>query len=231
MVFAEPRGDYSWVFDLVATDPVTRHRALDRHQALLAAASDALHRSNALWSAHYRSRSSQSRLGAAMDQAHADFRWHEAQTIYGPLHAFRDAADGDGVARAMWAPFAVLYLRWEAEHPDEWSAPQSWMWSRWGTKEMLLRRLDRGGLPEDIQPPIAELILAALRRPYRCKDWTYACLVRHLDDPLFLSEVEVLAAADDPLARLRAQFVLHVATDREQRITRTSWRRWLTAVG
>lgn len=119
----------------------------------------------------------------------------------------------------------MLYLRWEAEYPDEWGAPGSWMWSRSETKEAVLRRLDRGGVPEDIQPQIAELILAALRRPYRRKDWAYACLVRHLDDPLFLHEVEMLASADDPAVRLRAQFVLHVATDREQRTTRTSWRR------
>ncbi|MET8832856.1 hypothetical protein ABZV78_02920 [Micromonospora sp. NPDC004540] len=228
-MFAEPRGDYTWLFNLVATDPVSRNRALARHQAMLAAATDALHLSNGLWAAHYRSRSSQTRLGAALDQARADFRWHQEQTIYGPLHAFRDAGDGDDVARALWAPFAVLYLRWEAEYPDEWGAPESWMWSRWGTKEAILRRLDRGGLPEDVQSQIAELILAALGRPYRCKDWMYACLVRHLDDPLFLNRVEMLAAADDPLVRLRAQFVLHVATHREQRTTRTSWRRWLNA--
>ncbi|MEU8217221.1 hypothetical protein AB0C47_15745 [Micromonospora taraxaci] len=228
---AEPRGDYSWLFDLVATDPVIRHLALARHQAWLAAANGALHRSNALWAAHYRSRSSQTRLGAALDQASADFRWHQEQTIYGPLHAFRDAADGDDATRALWAPFAALSLRWEAEYPDEWGAPESWMWSRWGTKEAVLRRFDRAGCPEDIRPEIAELILAALRRPYRCKDWMYACLVRHLDDPLFFHGVEMLASADDPSVRLRAQFVLQVATHREQRTTRTSWRRWLKAAG
>ncbi|WP_410812184.1 hypothetical protein [Micromonospora sp. 067-2] len=230
-MFAEPRGDYSWLFDLVAIDPVTRHHALARHQALIAAASDALHRSNGLWAAHYRSRSSQTRLAAAVDQARADFRWHEQQTIYGPLHAFREATDGDRAARALWAPFAALYLRWEAEYPDEWGAPESWMWSRWGTKEGLLRRLDRGGLPRVVQPQVAELILAALGRPYRCKDWLYACLVRHLDDPLLLHGVEMMTSADDPLVRLRAQFVLYVATHPEQATTRTSWRRWLDAAG
>nr|WP_239543055.1 hypothetical protein [Micromonospora terminaliae] len=219
---------------MVATDPVTRHRALDRHQAMVAAASDALHRSNALWLSHYRSRSSQPRLRAAMDQAHADFRWHDRQTIYGPLGAFRDAADGDGVTRALWAPFVVLYLRWEADFPEEWQAPESRMWSPWGTKEALLRRLDRDVIPEGIKPQIAELILAALRRPYRCKDWGYACLVRQLDDPLFLDRVAMLARADDPLVQLddplvqlRVQFVLHLVAHPEQRITRTSWRRWL----
>ncbi|WP_433132642.1 hypothetical protein ACQPWW_13725 [Micromonospora sp. CA-240977] len=230
-MFAKPRGDHSWLFDLVAIDPVKRHHALARHQGLLAAASDALHLSNGLWAAHYRSKSSQVRLGAEVDQAHADFRWHEEQTIYGPLHAFRDATDGDRAARTLWAPFAALYLRWEAEYPDEWAAPESWMWSRWGTKEVLLRRLDRGGLPQVVQPQIAELILAALGRPYRCKDWLYASLVRHLDDPLFLHRVGMLTSTDEPLVRLRAQFVLHVATHSEQAPTRTSWRRWRDAAG
>ncbi|MEU9742598.1 hypothetical protein AB0E12_25785 [Micromonospora chersina] len=53
----------------MAADPVIRHRALARHQAILAAASDALHHSSALWAAHYRSRSSQTRLGTTLDQA------------------------------------------------------------------------------------------------------------------------------------------------------------------
>ncbi|MGC4791233.1 hypothetical protein ACLQ22_25800 [Micromonospora sp. DT178] len=229
MVSAEPRGDYSWLFDLVAVDPVRRHHALARHQALLAAASDALHRSNGLWAAHYRSRSGQARLAARLDQARADFRWHQEQTIYGPLDAFRDASDDDRAARARWAPIVALYLRWETEYPDEWGAPESWMWSRWGTKEVLLRRLDRGGLPEAVKPQVAELILAALRRPYRCKDWLYASLVRHLHDSLFLHAVEMLTSADDPLVQLRAQFVLHVATHPERTPTRTSWRRWLEA--
>ncbi|MFY1595643.1 hypothetical protein [Micromonospora sp. WMMD737] len=140
-----------------------------------------------------------------------------------------DAADDDRAGRARWAPIAALYLRWEAEYPDEWGAPESWLWSRWGTKEVLLRRLDRGGLPETIRPEIAELILAALRRPYRCKDWRYARLVRQLHDSPFLHEVAMLTSADDPLVRLRAQFVLQVAAHPEQAPTRTSWRRWLDA--
>ncbi|SBV24777.1 hypothetical protein GA0070620_0218 [Micromonospora krabiensis] len=229
MVFAEPQGDYSWLFDLVAADPIVRHQALARHQALLAAASDALHLSNGLWAAHYRSRSSQTRLAAALDRARADFRWREDQTIYGPVHAFRDAPDDDRVGHARWAPIAALYLRWETEYPDDWGAPGSWMWSRWGTKEGLLRQFNRRGLPEAVKPQIAELILAALSRPYRCKDWLYAGLVRHLHDSPFLPEVEMLTLADDPLVQLRAQFVLQVAVHPEQTPTRTSWRRWLAA--
>ncbi|MEH0845302.1 hypothetical protein V6U81_23210 [Micromonospora sp. CPCC 205711] len=229
MVFAEPVGDYSWLFDLVAADHVVRRQALARHQALLAAARGALRRWNALWAVADPATRTQPQLVAALDQVHAERRWHEEQTLRAPVDAFLRSAPDDGVAQALWAPFAVLYLRWEADYPDEWRAPGSWGWSPWTTKAVLLRRLDRRGLPEEIRPQIAELVLSALERPYRCKDWMYACLVRHLDEPLFLNRVEMLVSADDPLVRLRAQFVLDAAEHCEQRVTRTSWRRWLSA--
>lgn len=228
-VFAEPRGDYSWLFDLVAADPVVRHQALARHQALLAAALGALQRGHVLWAMTDSATRKQPQLVAALDQIHAERRWHEEQTLRAPVNAFLRSAPDDGVAQALWAPFAVLYLRWEADYPDEWRAPGSWGWSPWTTKEVLLARLDRGGLPEEIRPQITELTLAALQRPYRCKDWMYACLVRQLDDASFRNRVERLVFADDPLVRLRAQFVLHVAEHSEHRVTRTSWRRWLNA--
>lgn len=229
MMLVEPSGDYSWLFDLVASDPGTRHQALARHQAALAAASDALDEWNGLWSAHYRSRSSQARLQAAMDEAHARLRRHQGQTIDAPLGAFRDSPDDDLDRRARWAPYAVLYLQWETDHPDEWGARESSMWSRWGTKEVLLHRFRRAGVPEGVEPQLAALTLAALRRPYRCKDWMYAGLVRHFSDPLFFHEVATLTYADDPLVRLRAQFVLQVAEHPERNVTRVSWRRWLDA--
>ncbi|MFU8873427.1 hypothetical protein [Micromonospora sp. SL4-19] len=227
---AELHGDCFWMFDLVATDQVVRRRALARHQALVAAASEALDRWNALWAVERTAAPTQPHLVAEMDQASADRFWHRKRTIQGPIRAFLDSAPDDGVTEALWAPFAVLYLRWEADYPTEWGAPESWMWSPWGTKEVLLRRFERGGLPEGARPQIAELILSALGRPYRCKDWMYARLVRHLD-PSFLDRVAVLASADDPLVRLRAQFVLHAAQSRERRITRASWQRWLSAGG
>ncbi|WP_243709700.1 hypothetical protein [Micromonospora sp. 15K316] len=227
---AELHGDYFWMLDLVATDQVVRRRALARHQALVAAEGEALHRWNGLWAVERTETPTQPRLVAEMDQASADQLWHHKRTIHGPVRAFLDSAPDDDVTEALWAPFAVLYLRWEADYPTEWGAPESRMWSPWATKEMLLLRFERGGLPEGVRPEIAELILSALGRPYRCKDWMYARLVRHLD-PSFLDRVAALTAADDPLVRLRAQFVLHAAESRERRITRASWQRWLSASG
>ncbi|HEX5512414.1 MAG TPA: hypothetical protein VFX41_11920, partial [Actinomycetales bacterium] len=208
-------GDYFWLFDLVATDQAVRGRALAHHQALVAAANEAQRRWNALWAVKRTAAPTQPQLVAEMDQASADQLWHEKRTIQGPIGAFLGSAPDDEVTQGLWAPFAVLYLRWEADYPAEWGAPESRMWSPWGTKEVLLRRFDRGGLPEDTRPQIAELILSALGRPYRCKDWMYARLVRHLDAS-FLDRVATLASADDPLVRLRAQFVLHAVESHER---------------
>jgi hypothetical protein len=71
------------------------------------------------------------------------------------------------------------------------------MWSPWGTKESLLRRLDRNGVPEPVRPQIADLVVSAIQRPYRCKDWMYARLVRHITGPPFLDRIKALCDVDD----------------------------------
>ena len=100
-----------------------------------------------------------------------------------------------------------------------------------GTKEVLLRRLDRVGVPEPVRPQICDLIVSALERPYRCKDWMYAPLVRHvLDaDTPFVSRIERLLDAEDPLVRLCAQFILYVARHPQQAVKRVSWQRWISS--
>lgn len=104
------------------------------------------------------------------------------------------------------------------------------MWSRWTTKEVLLRKLERGGLPEQVKPQLADLVVSALSRPYRCKDWMYRCLVRHVADPSFVDRVDALQGTDDPSLRLRARFVLDIAEHPERKVQRASWERWLCSV-
>ncbi|MFI6760033.1 hypothetical protein ACIBF5_12935 [Micromonospora sp. NPDC050417] len=227
-MLAKPPGNQSWVFDLTASDNVLRHRALTRHQALLAAASEALHWSNRVWEQAGTPAPTEPHLAAEMDQARAEFRWHRERTILGPISAFFESERSDSVARLLYAPYLVLYLRWEADYPQEWSAPGSWMWSPWGTKEVLLRELDRGGVPEQVRRQIGDLIVSALERPYRCKDWMYGRLVRHVLDVPFVSRVEALLDAEDPLVRLRAQFILHVARHPQRAVKRVSWQHWLS---
>jgi hypothetical protein len=223
VVFAKPPGDHSWVFDLVAPNADVRHRALTRHQALLTAASEALRWSNSVWARAGTPAPNEPHLAAEMGRARADFHWHQQQTIFGPLDAY---SNSESVARLLYAPYLVLYLRWEADYPQEWRG--SGLWSPWGTKEVLLRRLDREGVPEQVRQQIGDLIFAALERPYRCKDWMYARLVRHMDVS-FVSKVEALLEADDPLVRLRAQFILYVVQHPQRGIKPTSWHRWLTS--
>jgi hypothetical protein len=219
------------VFDLIAEDDGVRSRALRRQRALLAAAAEALRESNRVWAEAGSPGPGEPHLAAQMDQARADFRWHRVQSLEGPVEAFCRGGSGDAAAELLYAPYAVLSLRWEASYPDEWGARGSWLWSPWTGKEVLLRRLDRGGVPDLVRSQVADLVLAALRRSYRCKDWMYAPLVRHICDERFVSRLEAMLDADDPLVRLRAQFVRQVAAHPERRVKRASWRRWLADEG
>jgi hypothetical protein len=129
-VFGDLQSGHSWLLDLVAADDAVRHRALARHQALLAKASEALRWSNRVWAQAGTPAPAEPHLAAEMDQARADFQGHRQQTIFGPIDAFCDSRSGDPAAR-LYAPYVVLFLRWEACYPREWRAPGSSMWSPW----------------------------------------------------------------------------------------------------
>lgn len=215
------------MFDLIAPDDAVRHRALRRQQALIATAAEALREYNRVWARAGAVASGEAQLSARMDQAWADVTWHRDQSLEGPVDAFCGGGSDDPAAQARYAPYAVLSLRWEASYPDEWGARASWTWSPWTGKEIVLRRLDRGGVPDSVRPEVADLVVAAIQRPYRCKDWMYAPLVRHIRDDAFVSRLDAMRDADDPLVRLRVQFVRQVAAHPQRRIKRASWRRWL----
>lgn len=217
----------AWVFDLIASDDLVRHRALTRHRELVARSLNALHWSNRVWMQAGTPAPEQPHLAAEMDQARADQRWHHGQTIFGYLDAFLDADPRDTAIRAMYWPFVVLYLRWEACYPDEWRSRYSSPCSPWTFKEVVLGALGRHGVPEEMRPNAADLIITAIQRPYRCKDWMYALMVRHVADMEFHDRVTALTRADDPFARLRAQFVIDLVRYPERKITRKTWRRWL----
>lgn len=224
---ARPQDGPSWVFDLIAHDDPVRRRALERHRELLAATEEALRWSNRVWAqAGGNFAPTQAHLAAEMDQARAAYRWHREQTIFGPIGKFLAARGEDAATRSACAPYAVLYLRWEARHPMEWRAESSAA-SPWSCKELVLRALGDYGVPEQVRAQLAELTVTVLLGPYRCKDWRYAPLVRHLVDDRFVDAVTTLLDADDALVRLRAQFVLDIARHPDRRVNRTSWRRWL----
>jgi hypothetical protein len=186
----------AWVFGLIDADESRRHAALSRHRELLDASNAALRQVNEIWA----------QIGsfAPNSPPYRAFREFRNRTLFGPISA------GD-------ARYGVLFLQWEARYPDEWREASRWTWSHWGTKESVLRRFATAGVPGILKADVAELVLDAIQRPYRCKDWWYARLVPHVADPAFLDRLSQLTDA-------RAQFLLHVAANPEQPITRNSFR-------
>lgn len=216
-----------WVFDLIAPDDRVRGRALARHRALVAGSLAGLHWVNRVWRQAGTFAPREAHMSAEMDQALAHHRRHSDQTIFGHLDAFLDLNPQDSAVRTVYWPFVALYLRWETRYPDEWRAKDSNLWSPWGRKEVILRRLSRDGLPDETRRDAADLIITAIQQPYRCKDWMYALLIRHVADAQFNDRVTALARTDQPLVRLRARFVLDLVDHPERTITRTTFRRWL----
>ncbi len=227
-VTSEFAGDPSWVFGLASADDRVRARALTRHRRVVALALDAIHWSNRVWARAGTPAPAEPHLAAEMDQARSAFRHHHGQTVF----ALADRLwDEDPRVRERHAPFALLYLVWERRHPDDWRAPASNLWSPWGRKELVLRRLAGHGVPQAIRPQLTDLLTDVLRGPYRCKDWWYARLVHRIRDDRFDERMRGLLTDDNPLVRLRAEFLRHVADHPEPRVTRATWHRWLADTG
>jgi len=60
---------------------------------------------------------------------------------------------------------------------------RSTLWSPWGLKEHLLRRLADAGAPAEHREALMQLVVAAVAGPYRCKDWLYARVAHEVDSP------------------------------------------------
>ncbi|HVK22846.1 MAG TPA: hypothetical protein VM677_15930 [Actinokineospora sp.] len=215
-------GDTSWIFDLIAPDDAVRERALRCNREAVEHATEAQHWINWVWHMARTPVPTDPKLAAEMDQARAAHRWFTNQSIYGQLGRF---CDDDPLVRELYGPFVLLFLEWESRYPDQWRTAGSY--SPWGSKEGLLANLTRWGVPEGIRPGLRDLVIVVLRRPYRCKDWMFAPLVRRLADDAFLVRIRELLADPDPLTRLRAEFVLHVVADPEIPVRRKTWVRWL----
>jgi hypothetical protein len=196
--------DQQWVFDLVSPDDARRAAALARHEALADATAVARRRANEIWARDGWNRAAENTVQRRQDL-----------TLAGLVGAFSGAQDP--AVRAHYAPYAVLFLRWEERFLPELKA--SWHCSPWTTKEVVLRDLTRGGVPAEQESDVAELIVAALRRPYRCKDWMYAGLLRHV------APLDQLEELDDE----RAGFARHVVENPGLTVTRFTYPRWLAA--
>lgn len=217
-----------WVFDLVSPEAVRRRAALERHRVTVEASHEAQSWINRVWAESGTPAPHEPHLAAEMDQARAAKRDADALTFFAPIYAWCAGWSIDATRHALYVPYAALFLKWEAEYPLEWREAGTWSWSPWGTKEVILARFVRAGVPLNSQQSIADLVFTAVAREYRCKDWMYAPVARAVDGPGLRYRLRGLLDAEDPLVRLRAHFVLRVLDHPELHVRRFTWQRWLS---
>ncbi|WP_143465953.1 hypothetical protein [Kribbella sp. ALI-6-A] len=160
------------------------------------------------------------------EQAQADQKDAIDQTLHGVAGEFCVACWYPDRDERETAPYAVLYLRCEADFPDEWRAASPW--SPWGVKQQILRGFVKVG-PVGQERALTDLVVDAVGRPQRCEDGWYAALARHLDGPDLRSRLAEAEESDDPVVRLRAGYVYRVLDDRSMKVTLASWKRWVAS--
>lgn len=218
-----------WLFDFIDPEPARRRAARLRYDRYLAEWSDAVRRENAVWWSNGESYdfSAAPALGAAFNRHLAAQRAVRDKTFSGVVQRFVDASwRADEMATfELVAPYAVLFLQWEAAYPVEWreAAPSS----PWGTKQRILRSFIRAGVPPLNRAHLVELVVHAVSRDHRCEDRWYAGLARRLDGPELRAALDKCRESDDGVVRLRAEYVLTVLNDAELPVTLANWRRWL----
>lgn len=211
----------SWAFDLVSADPALRSAALARHNELIKTWNESLARINRLWrEKQVLRRAAEVRRAADAQQAAI------GGTVYGAVADFERAArTGDPAAYRRLAPYAVLFLRWEAAYPVEWreAAP----WSPWAVKKAVLRGFARRGPTDECEPDLVDLVLAAVGREQRCEDGWYAAVARAVDGPALRRKLRTAGRSADPVVRRRAGFVRWALDHPAAPVTLASWRAWL----
>ena len=218
-----------WLFDFIDPDPARRRTARLRHDRYIAEGREAVRRQNAVWWSNGQSYdfSAAPALGAAFDRHLAAQRAARDNTLYGVLGRFEHASwrADESATFELCAPYAVLFLRWEAAYPVEWrdASPSS----PWGTKQHILRSFIRAGVPPLHRAHLVELVTHAVSSDHRCEDRWFAALARRLDGPELRAALDGCRKSADGIVRLRAEYVLTVLDDVEMPVTRASWRRWL----
>ncbi|SDZ43736.1 hypothetical protein SAMN05421684_5018 [Asanoa ishikariensis] len=153
-------------------------------------------------------------------------------TLPGLLAAFMASAGRPGVpdpeAYPRLAPHAVLFLEWERRFPSEWR--ESWTYSPWTAKLVLLRTFTRSGVPDGVRPALVDLLLSVVHRRQRCQDHWYTKLARRLDDAPLRERLRAAADGGDERTRLRARFVLWALDHPTANVDGRAWRRWLREV-
>ncbi|WP_157815403.1 hypothetical protein [Kitasatospora sp. CB02891] len=219
-------ADSGWMFDLVSRDPLRRDAAVARHTRSRAELDRALRAMNEAWWAAGQSWSPTDPVLAvsarAARAAHAAAVADTLHGVVGKFHAVRWAGDLDDYRRL--APYAVLFLQWEARHPEQWRSAGPW--SPWGLKKRVLRQFADMDVPPPQVPAVTELTLRAVHRGQRCEDLGYVLLARSLDGPALRAGLDAAAHSPDPTVQRRSGYVRWALDHAESPVTAASWRGW-----
>lgn len=218
--------DSEWMFDLVSRHPLRRDAAWARHIRSAADLDRAQQALSALcWQARKTSSPADPVLAVSIRQTAAAHSAAAANTVHGVVgefHAVRCAGDLDDYRRL--APYAALFLQWEAQFPERWRSAGPW--SPWGLKKRVLRQFADMGVPEPQVAAVTELTLGALSRGQRCEDLGYVLVARSLDNPVLRAGIDAAVCSPDPVVQARAGYVRWALDDAEAPVTLASWRAW-----
>lgn len=220
--------DTRWMFDLIDPIPETRAIALrrnadlvERQRATVARNNEILLKAGGSW------RPSDPALLAARDQVQAEVRAIRSQLPRAKAVDFFLNGARDGETHQRLAPYAVLVLAWEATYPQEWRT--AGLYSPWHIKAKSLRQFAKVGVPPECVRPLAELVIAAIRREHRCEDRWYTGVARRVAGPVLDQALTATLKSPEPLARKRAGYVRWIIENPAEPVTEASWRRWLSA--
>lgn len=218
------------MFDLVSRDPRRRDAALVCHARSRAELVRAQRAMNEVWWEAGKSWSpADPILAVSMRAARAAHTAAVANTLHGVVGEFRAvrwAGDLDDYRRL--APYAVLFLQWEAHFPEQWRSAGPW--SPWGLKKRVLRQFADMDVPQPQITAVTELTLGAVNRGQRCGDLGYVLVARSLDGPVLRDGIEAAACSPDPAVQRRAGYVRWAMDNADSPVTLASWRAWLPGI-
>lgn len=219
------------MFDLVSRHPRRRAAAIARHARSIADLHRALQDVNALWWEAKNKASTATAdpdFTAATDRAQAAYMAALSRTVYGVVAEFRAARQPPDLdTHQRMAPYAVLFLRWEADFPQEWRS--ACPWSPWGLKRDVLRQFAAMDVPGPQVDAMTRLTLRAVSRRQQCEDVGYVLVARALDGPALRAGIEEAACSPEPSVRLRAGYVRWATDNAQAPVTLAGWRAWCAA--
>lgn len=184
---------------------------------------------NALWwEAGKTSSPTDPGLAASMARARAAREVAVSNTVHGVVGKFqavRWAGELEDYRRL--APYAVLFLQWEADFPQQWRVAGPW--SPWGVKKCVLRQFADMGVPEREIGGVTQLVVRAINRDQRCEDLGYVLVARSIGGPVLRAAVDSAVRSPMPSVRRRAGYVRWAVDNAQAPVSLASWRAWCAA--